>query len=556
MRGVVAILCGVASAVMAAIPLAWLGHGLQTETAWTALLIGIVVAWIAFRHTLSMRRSDPISLIGWIMILIYACASARAYFWLIYPSGDAWKILSPNNLGDLALHLSFIRWLAVAPYWWPASPILAGDPLRYPLGSDLFNALLLRVGVPAELGLVWCGVIGATLTGIALWRWGRGVAMAALLFSGGCCSILYLTQGWGADAEASVQWKNLFLALFVTQRGFLFALPVGLLLLSAWREEFFGDGKRLIPLSIQALLLAALPLFSIHAALFLGVAMTGLWVMEGASRPVIGRLALTAWPLMALCGWLVTSGAGGPSAVHALGLAPGWMGDGSIGFWLWNFGISLPLAVVFCFLLMRRGSSAEARAFVWPAAIVFAACMIVRFAPWPWDNTKLMLWSWLVIAPFLWQELFARRALFIRVLVAVLLFGSGALTLAAGLDGRHGYDLVKRADLENAAALLREVPPGAVIACAPEYNQPVLMLGHPVVCGYEGHLWSHGLDYKTRWDALNAVMNGESDWREKARALGVSYIFWGDPEKNRWPDSKLPWVKDSKPSLHPLAGGE
>jgi hypothetical protein len=550
MRGVVAILCGVASAVMAAMPLAWLGHGLQTETAWTALLIGIVVAWIAFRHTPSMRSSDPISLIGWIMILIYACASARAYFWLIYPSGDSWKILSPNNLGDLALHLSFIRWLAVAPHWWPASPILAGDPLRYPLGSDFFNALLLRVGVPAELGLVWCGVIGATLAGIALWCWGRGVALAALLFSGGCCSILYLTQGWGADAETSVQWKNLFLALFVTQRGFLFALPVGLLLLSAWRTEFFGKEKRLIPLSIQALLLAALPLFSIHAALFLGVAMTGLWLMASVSRPVMGRLAFTAWPLMALCGWLVTSGAGGPSAVHALGVAPGWMGDGSIGFWLSNFGISLPLAVVFCFLLMRRGSSAEARAFVWPAACVFAACMIVRFAPWPWDNTKLMLWSWLVIAPFIWQELFARRTLFIKVLAAILLFGCGALTLAAGLDGRHGYNLVKRPDLENAEALLREVPPGAVIACAPEYNQPVLMLGHPVVCGYEGHLWSHGLDYKSRWDAHNAVMNGESDWREKARGLGVSYIFWGDPEKTRWPDSKLPWSKDENPALH------
>jgi hypothetical protein len=493
---------------------------------------------------------------GWIMILIYACASARAFFWLIYPSRDAWKILSPNNLGDIALHLSFIRWLAIAPQWWPASPILAGDPLRYPLGSDLFNALLLRVGVPAELGLVWCGLIGAALTGIALWRWGRALALAAFLFSGGCGAWLLLRYGWGADPEGSVQWKNLFLALFVTQRGFLFALPAGLLLLSAWRREFFGEGQRAIPLSMQALMLAALPLFSIHAALFLGVAMTGLWALAPNARPVLVRLAITAWPLMAFCGWLVTSGAGGPSAVHALGLAPGWMGDGSIGFWLWNFGISLPLAVVFCLLLLRRGSSREARAFVWPAAVVFAACMIIRFAPWAWDNTKLMLWSWLVIVPLLWRELFARRALFIRVLTAILLFGSGALTLAAGLDGRHGYDLVKRIDLSTASELLHEVPPGAVIACAPEYNQTVLMLGHPVVCGYDGHLWSHGLDYRTRWEALNSLMNGEPDWREKARTLGVSYIFWGDPEKARWPDSRLPWAKDQTPSLHSLVGGE
>ena len=519
------------------------------------MLIGVAVSAGLLKFLPKQKSSDPISPVGWIMILIYASASARAFFWLIYPSGDDWKILSPNNLGDLALHLSFIRWLAVAPHWWPASPILVGDPLRYPLGSDFFNALLLRIGVPVETGLVWCGVIGSALAGIALWRWGKAVALAAFLFNDGI-GRLFLVKNDGVDPEEILQWKNFFLTLFVTQRGFLFALPAGLMLLSAWRDEFFGTGKRSISLPIQVLLLAALPLFSIHAALFLGVAMTGLWILAPVSRYALQRLARAAWPLMALSGWLVTSGAGGPSAVHALGLAPGWMSDGSIGFWLWNFGVSLPLAVVFCVLQIRSDSSVETRAFVWPAALIFAACLVVRFAPWPWDNTKLMLWSWLVIAPFLWQELFARRALFIRAFAAILLFGSGAITLAAGLDGRHGYDLAKRADLENAAALLREVPPGAVIACAPEYNQPVLMLGYPVVCGYEGHLWSHGLDYKTRWDALNAVMKGESDWREKARALGISYIFWGVPEKTRWPDSKLPWAKDSNSSLHVLAGCE
>lgn len=551
MRIAVSILGGVAASILTVIPMAWIGHGIDQGTSWTVLLIGVAVAACLLRFLPKAERSGAIRPIGWIMILIYACASARAFLWLIYPVGDEWKILSPNNLGDLALHLSFIRWMAADQCWWPGSPILAGDPMRYPLGSDLFNAMLLRIGVPVEIGLVWCGIIGATLTGIALWRWGKAVALAAFLFNDGI-GRLFLVKKDGVDPEEILQWKNFFLTLFVTQRGFLFALPAGLLLLSAWRTEFFGEGKRVIPLPVQALLLTCLPLFSVHAALFLGVAMTGLWILAPVSRFFLGKLALTAWPLMAFCGWLVTSGAGGASAVHALGLSPGWMSNGTFTFWIWNFGITLPLAVVFCVLLMRRGSSTEARAFVWPAAVMFAACLVIRFAPWPWDNTKLMLWSWLVIAPFLWQGLFSGRALSLRVLAAILLFGSGALTLAAGLDGRHGYNLVKRSDLDRAMMLLRDVAPGAVIACAPEYSQPVLMLGHPVVCGYEGHLWSHGLDYKGRLDALNAVMNGEPDWKEKARMLGVSYIFWGDPEKNRWPDSKLPWAKDSTTALHPV----
>ena len=164
---------------------------------------------------------------------------------------------------------------------------------------------------------------------------------------------------------------------------------------------------------------------------------------------------------------------------------------------------------------------------------------------------KLMIWSWLVVAPYLWSVLLQGRPLLVRVLALLILFGSGAVTLAAGLDGRHGYGLVKRSALNETASILRNVPPGAVIACAPEYNQPVLMLGHPVVCGYEGHLWSHGLDYKSRLASLDSVMRGELGWRDNARSLGASYIFWGNPELTRWPDSKLPWAKQTVlPSLH------
>jgi hypothetical protein len=552
MRGAIAILCGVAVAVVTAIPLACLGHGLEVWVAWVALLLGVAVAILVLKSLPSIPVKAPIGTVGWVMILIFSTASARAFLWLIYPSGDSWNILSPNNLGDLSLHIAFIRWLAGSPHWWPESPILVGDPLRYPLGSDLWNALLLKIGIPLEAGLVWCGVVGATLAGIALWRWGTAVALAAFLFNDGI-GRLFLAKKEGVDPEEILQWKNFFLTLFVTQRGFLFSLPAGLILLSAWKSEFFGVRKRMVPLPVQVLLLAATPLFSVHAALFLGVSMTGLWVLAPGARRVLEKLALLAWPLMALCGWLVTTGAGGPSAVGTLGVAPGWMSDGTVGFWFWNFGFTLPLGIVFCLLLARHGSSAETRAFVWPAALVFAACLIIRFAPWPWDNTKLMLWSWIVIAPFLWEEFLSKRSLPLRAVAALLLFGSGAVTLAMGLDERHGYTLVKRSDLDRASSLLRGVPPGAVIACAPEYNQPVLMLGHPVVCGYEGHLWSHGLDYKKRLDALNSLMNGEPEWQRIAIRLGVSRIFWGEPEKERWPDSKFPWAKDSTPSLHSLA---
>jgi hypothetical protein len=549
----------VATAVALSVPLAFLGHGLGgvqllgCSNAVISLFLGLCVAIASWRITPGMPAPSPKTFWDWLMIGIFACASARAFFWLLYEDGDEFKILSPDNLGDMSLHLSFIHWLAATTHWWPASPILAGDPLRYPPGSDLFNALLEVAGVPTLIGLLWCALGGAALTGYALWRWGGAIALAALLFNGGVAGIVL----WkGGDPDAVSEWKNLFLTIFVTQRAFLFALPAGLLLLTAWREESFGSpGRVVLPLPVQVLLLGVMPLFSIHTALYLGVAMVGIGLAARERRSRLVRLALFAWPVMALLGWLVATGGGGPSPVHALGWQLGWMSDGTATFWFWNFGIVLPLALLLCFMLLKERaflSFREAHAFVWPAVIIFVLCLLVRFAPWAWDNMKLMLWSWIVIVPYLWSVLLERRHLVIRVAAVILLFGSGAATLEAGLDGRHGYELIKRSTLARTGWELRDVPSNAVIACAPEYNHPVLILGHPVVAGYEGHLWSHGLDYHDRLAALNSVMMGEPGWREKALALGASFIYWSDLESTRWPDSKLPWAHDPTPSLHSL----
>lgn len=561
MRLAASMLCGIAAVVATAIPIAWLGkglqgcHGLATHG---ALALGILTAAASWRITPPSAGRSPRSFWDWLLIVLFSCASARAFFWLIYADGDSWKILSPNNLGDLALHLSFINWLAVTPHWWPASPILTGDPLRYPPGCDLFNAVLLVSGIPLVPGLLWCALIGSALAGYTLWRWGGTVALAAFLFNGGLSGTLLLKTGWGGDPDAAVEWKNLFLTLFVTQRAFLYALPAGLLLLSAWRAETFASQRRIVlPLPVQALLLGVMPLFSIHSALFLGAAMTGVALLAPRSRGRMARLASLSWPPMAFFAWLVTSGAGGPSALGAVGWHLGWTSDGSVRFWFWNFGIALPLGVFLCLRILvppgndaEAAAFAEARSFVWPAAGVFLLCMLFRFAPWPWDNMKLMLWSWLTIIPFLWSLCLEKRSLLVRIPLLILLFGSGAVTLAAGLDGRHGYELIKRSTLEGTASLLKEVPPSEVLACAPEYNHPVLMLGHPVVCGYEGHLWSHGLDYRERWDLLQGVMRGDPGWADKARKLGVSHIYWSDLEAKRWPDSKLPWAKETVPALH------
>jgi hypothetical protein len=47
-----------------------------------------------------------------------------------------------------------------------------------------------------------------------------------------------------------------------------------------------------------------------------------------------------------------------------------------------------------------------------------------------------------------------------------------------------------------------------------------------VVCGYDGHLWSHGLRYQETLAKLRSVLRRESDWLDTAAELGAEWIYF------------------------------
>ena len=578
MRTAGAILVFVAVSVSAAVGLAFLCGGLSPTVTWAALGTGLAASIFGWRGIRAPGERPPNA---WDVLLLaaFALASLRAFLWLLYPVGDEWRVLSPNNLGDISLHIDLIRYFAGGVDFWPVSPILAGAQLTYPLGMDLFNSLLLCAGVPVEKGLVWIGLLGAGLSAWALWRWGRAFAIAALLFNGGLAGFLIFKTGQVADFQAELAWKNFFLTMFVTQRGLLYALPCGLFLLSAWREDFFGIGSG-VPRWVAFFLYATIPLFSAHAFVFLSLILACAFLVNpqqrrflaafvaGAFLPATAALFLVTGHFSASSGlrWLPGWMQGNEGWLASIGsLGPGWVkGNGAWLFWTWNFGVSLPLLLLLGWKLIRtrRGesrasgeinfqnggatavssldqvgpdsdgpsSNPEANSgnssicFAGTGLFVFLVCCFVSFAPWEWDNTKLFLWAWLACAPFLW-EMISKWRIPARALTCFLLFFSGAVSLVGGIDGRHGYKLTTRSELAETAAVIAHIPFKDRIAVDPDFNNPVMLLGRPVLCGYEGHLWSHGLDYHKHWDALQAVLKREPGWQEALKHLDAKWLY-------------------------------
>jgi hypothetical protein len=357
-----------------------------------------------------------------------------------------------------------------------------------------------------------------------------------LLFSGGLVGVPALRDVLAQDAQASLEWKNLYLALFIPQRGFLFALPAGLLLLWSFRERLIRD-RRGLATWVEGTLWGSLPLFHAHTFLFVS-AMIAIWALarrkvRSAIGPCLIALAPATWSILE-----VTEGLRAGSIVW---WKPGWTigARNPVLFLLVSFGAYLPLAVWTLIRSVKR-REVEASLLLVPGLLFFVALFFVMLAPWDWDNTKLMLWCYVLVLPPI-AAVVRSVPRWPRAALYALLFYSGALSVAAACSSQRAVPIVPLDEATAVCSALSGIPPGDRIATAQAFNHPVALCGHAIVAGYSGHLWSHGIDAKAVEERLTRLMKGDPRWRELARELDARYLYWGPRESVAHAGGAEPW---------------
>jgi hypothetical protein len=491
---------------------------------------------------LSRVRALPLADAG--ALALFAAVSLRQFGWLLFERGGLLETLLANNYGDLPLHWTYTRYLASGAPFWPDNPIISGERLRYPFGVDLLTALFVSLGAGMRVLLPAMGLVGAALGASALRRWGGALAVAGFVFAGGLAGFQVLWTGQVLDYQDAVAWKNLFLALFVPQRGLLLALPVGLVLLWSWRRRLLRAEAGLAPW-VEGVLWGALPLVHLHTFLVVSL-LYAIWALGGGR---LGRAwSALAWAVVPAT-WAVWQVSDGFGAVSLVGWAWGWMigSDNPLVFLLVNFGLFLPLALG-ALVVAWRERHREDLLVLGPALLILAALFVVRLAPWAWDNTKVMLWSYLLALPSIGTLVLARLGRWWRGAAVVGLLFSGAVSVvAASIGGGPRLDVLDLEEYPAVCQALEPQPPGARVATAPTFNHPVALCGHPLVLGYGGHLWSHGIDGSGVERQLGVLMRGEDGWRESARAVEARLLFWGPRERRAFPGSLRPWEEVGPP---------
>src|SRR5215212_878905 len=316
-------------ATVGAVLLGMAAGGLRGWIALVCLLLGIAAGVIAATQTFDSQIAKGAQAAFTIadsgrrnyrrvwFRLVAACFgffAFRSFCWLLFSDGNQLKVQSPNNLGDLSLHIAYIKNFAAGVPLWPENPIHPFSYLRYPAGTDIWNALLLLLGIDLTRGLIWAGLVGSLASFYALYRWGGAFAVAGFLFNGGLAGFQILrTWKWlDYQGDKTVAWKSLPLSMFVTQRGLLYALPAGLLLLYQWRakyfqgaaaskqpsvknDERFGSSAPL-PFWVEITLYATMPLFHLHTFIALSVVAAFLFALGDTSlRKHLGTLVAAAF---------------------------------------------------------------------------------------------------------------------------------------------------------------------------------------------------------------------------------------------------------------------
>jgi hypothetical protein len=331
----------------------------------------------------------------------------------------------------------------------------------------------------------------------------------------------------------------------------LFALPAGVLLIEATRRIFFEEVKPTkAALTTLGLVWGLLPLFHAHAfvivSLIMGfTAINARRSLKGLKELLMSRMAWVAY-LPAIYFTLRTSnGLQKASIVH---WDAWWTSSAHEAptFLIQNFGPWLLLPVVLAVAIWRaKRRDLMGEFLIYSSLFVFF--FNVMIAPWAWDNIKVLIFPYLGFARLAWVVLDKQIPGFAKYAVAFVLFFSGFLAIELSLAPpvKKGLAIYTVRDLASMEGALKDVPRDAVFAAATGHTHALTYFGRLRGVGYEGHLWSHGIDYRRRMDLLNELMKAkpETNIAQVAHDLGVTHIVWGPDEiaafqtEPAWPDT-------------------
>jgi hypothetical protein len=187
---------------------------------------------------------------------------------------------------------------------------------------------------------------------------------------------------------------------------------------------------------------------------------------------------------------------------------------------------------------LTRGHIISLLLFYIPFAVLFVISNIAKFAPWEWDNIKILIY-WFVgslpLVALLIAWVWERNDRVFRIVAGVCF---GLLVFSGGLDVWRtvsGYVQTRVFDAEAVAVaeqIKRQTAPNALFLNAPTYNSAVVLSGRPSLMRYSGHLSSYGIDYGPRENDVKQIYSGGGVADILLKKYDIEYVLVSPEERN------------------------
>jgi hypothetical protein len=536
--------------------------------------LGFAVTTMAWRRpeVVKSRLAGTLAVFGPLSAVILGFFALRwAILWssaLVHDGQGLWAN-QINIWGDWALHLGDVTAFAYGDNFPPQNTRYADGPLAYHYLTSITSAAAVKLGMDPAAALtlhsfVFCILLLFGLYAFALRltedRDAAGVGTGLFLLGGSLGWLVIASninkskdilgtlqkQPWdqGIQNDYGFYWQNMFFALIEPQRGYLYGLPLALLILTLllegmerWEWEFFAAAGLIggtLPFAHTSTLVALALITPFVALLFRTKLRT--WMRSWAL--FFGFWTLTALPQL----YLQQGGQRGETT--AIRWQVGWLTQDTHEPWLWfwgkNLGWFIPLLGI---ALASRDLLPEASRRLLSAFMpTFILCNLIVFRPWDWDNTKFFFYWFLAVCILVgmlltkaWRE---HRSAAIRTLLAAIVATmvlSGLLVNYQQLVGKDHNLLLSTEELHVAEQVRELTPVHATFAVSFQHNHPIpVMAGRRVVMSYTGWLFAFGVNYQQRERDVRSIYALAPNTAELLQKYNVDYIVIGPGEEQEF----------------------
>lgn len=465
---------------------------------------------------------------------------------------------SLGTWADGAAHLTYISNIAYGTSFPHTLPLFLGKSYIYPFAADLIAALLVKLGANLFFAYNVVGLVFSLILVVFLFRFYqlllRNLILSTLslnlfLLSGGLGFIHFFSdiaqKGWQLIwhipkeytllPDLHIRWINIVTSEIIPQRALVLGFIVGLYILSTTYHFYLTRTSTPFHFFLSGVLFGLLPVIHPHTMIVISLyTIWFFWITRKHKLTILWIYFLVPALLISLPIFFFHLF---PSINHQfLTYYPGWLAKPEktnwIYFWIQNWGLFLPLALIGVFII-----TPHQRNFIFPFFILFIFANLFIFQPHDWDNSKLLTWVYFAFTPLVATTLHRlyHHSSLDKAIALILIFSltaSGFIDVIRQLQPQTSVHMYTAEELYLDSFVRSHTSAGSIFATSDNHTHfiPVLS-GRQILMGYYGWLWSYGIDYQNRKQMVALIYSGGELAKFLLHLYSVDYLVIGPHEQ-------------------------